>query len=124
MTEKAYVYSTLSCDNMYREWVPSGANEIPQAGRDILVKGGTGIANDRIVTPLGVRTEIDADAIPILKANASFKLHEKNGFVLISSDKRDPEVMAADMQRGDGGSPLSPLDIAKTKGAQLHGLSA
>ncbi|WP_019573349.1 hypothetical protein [Curvibacter lanceolatus] len=102
---KAYVYSTLAADTTYKEWVKT--SDLHIEARSVTIKGGTGVANDRIVTPLGVRTEIDAELVEVLKANEIFKLHQKNGFVVIEDVAEDPEKVAADMTSADNSAPLT-----------------
>lgn len=104
---KAYVFSTLACDQAYTEWNASGA-DLKVKGRSVLIKGGTGVANDRIVTPLGVMTEVEEEDIAFLKANPAFKQHMDNGFVRIQTKSADPEKVAADMQMNDKSAPLTP----------------
>lgn len=108
--EKAYVFSTLANDQNYAVWV-AGGGDIPIQERLIFVAGGTGVANDRIVTPLGTATEISVDDIELLEANYVFKLHRENGFVQIQRTKADPEKVAADMNLKDESAPLTPSDF-------------
>lgn len=106
---KAYVFSTLTCDQLYTNWIKGGA-DVAIVERQILVKGGAGVANDRIITPRGVVTEIDEEDIAILEQNEVFKIHQKNGFVMIERKAADPEKVAADMASRDGSAPLTPND--------------
>jgi len=110
---KQYVFSTLSTDMHYVEWIP-GADKgaIGSQGRTIHIKGGAGVANDRIVTPLGVSTEIDDADVPLLEANEVFKLHKKNGFVTIQKKSADAEKVASNMNRADPSAPKTPADYA------------
>lgn len=105
--DKVYVYSTLTCDQLYTEWL-KGGGDLPVQGRQVLVKGGAGVANDRLVTPLGVRTEISREDMQVLQACPVFVDHEKRGFVMVDDTRIDPEVIAADMERADGSAPLTP----------------
>lgn len=102
-----YVFSTLTSDNRYTFYADGGA-DMKVASRDILVKGGHGIANDRLITPLGVATEVTAEEAAALKEHPLFKLHMENGFVTIQDKKADPEKVAADLQGADGSAPLTP----------------
>lgn len=54
---KNYVYSTLANDQSYTNWIPGGGN-MPVESHSVFIKGGTGVANDRLITPLGVMTEV------------------------------------------------------------------
>jgi len=58
---------------------------------DVLVKGGAGVANDRLITPRGVVTEITEEQAEALRANPVFAMHEKNGFVQIGEAYVDPD---------------------------------
>lgn len=106
---KAYVFSTLTCDNDYASWV-KGGGDLQTIERIVRIKGGAGVANDRIVTPRGVMTEIEEEDIAVLEQNEVFKLHQKNGFVQIERKSADPEKVAADMASRDGSAPLTPGD--------------
>jgi len=110
---KQYVFSTLSTDMDYVEWKP-GADKgaLGSQGRTIRIKGGAGVANDRIVTPLGVSTEVDDEDVALLEQNEVFKLHKANGHVTIQKKKADAEKVAADMNRNDPSSPKTPADYA------------
>lgn len=102
-----YVFSTLTSDNRYAFYADGGADMKVQE-RTILIKGGTGIANDRLITPLGVATEVTAEEAEALKAHPLFQLHQKNGFVVIQDKKGDPEKVASGMEIADGSAPLTP----------------
>jgi hypothetical protein len=106
---KAYVYSTLAADTTYKEWVKT--SDLHIEARSVTIKGGTGVANDRIVTPLGVRTEIDAELVEVLESNEIFKLHKANGFVTIEAVAEDPEKVAADMTTADNSAPLTDANF-------------
>lgn len=107
MAKKFYVFSTLVSDQRYVDW-SKGASDLPIEGQSVFIKGGTGVANDRFVTPLGVMTEIDADQLKLLEANEMFKLHKGNGYITIQEKSADPEKVAADMSRADPSSPKTP----------------
>lgn len=106
---KAYVFSTLATDMNYTVY-DQGGGDMPVKKLQVHIKGGAGVANDRIITPLGVMTEIEDEDIPHLEANPVFQLHKKNGFVKIEKKKADPEKVAADMNRRDNSAPLTDAD--------------
>lgn len=110
---KQYVFSTLATDVDYVEWKP-GADKgaIGSEGKTIRIKGGAGVANDRIVTPLGVCTEVDDDDVALLEQNKVFQLHKTNGHIVVQKKKADVEKVAADMNRADPSSPKTPADYA------------
>lgn len=109
--EKVFVFSTLACDQAYTAW-HKGPGDMPVEGDPILIKGGTGVMNDRIVTPLGVMTAIDAEQVEALEANEVYKIHKANGFVRIERKAYDPEKVAADMALDDKSAPKTPADYA------------
>jgi hypothetical protein len=117
---KAYVFSTLTNDQRYIVWSKAD-NDLPTEERSIFIKGGTGIANDRLITPLGVMTEIDESDIEVLEANPVFQIHADNGFVVIERAKADPEKVAADMETKDKSAPLTDSDFpSDSTGATVH----
>jgi hypothetical protein len=107
-----YVYSTLTCDNIYTNYDNSGSNkDTPVVVRQILIKGGAGIATKHLVTPLGVVTNVTDDDLASLKLNEDFQAHMRNGFIKIDKKKVDVEVAAADMATRDKSAPYVPGDI-------------
>ena len=114
MSKRFYVYSTLSADVRYQNHAPSG-NDLPQVIADVFVKGGAGVANDRLITPRGVVTEVTAAEVEALQQNPVFQLHKKNGFVEISESSVDPDKAAADMTGRDQSAPIVPNDLPATE---------
>lgn len=107
-----YVYSTLTADNQYRLYDDGGADmKVPR--QNIVIKGGTGVANDRLVTPLGVVTQVTAEEADALKKHPVFQEHLKNGFVVIQAKQVEPEKVAADMDTADKSAPLNPARYKK-----------
>ena len=107
MAKKFYVFSTLVSDQRYVDW-SKGASDLPIEGQSVFIKGGTGVANDRFVTPLGVMTEVTEEEMKLLSANEMFKLHKGNGFITVQEKSADPEKVAADMSLDDPSSPKTP----------------
>jgi hypothetical protein len=107
--KKIYVYSTLSSDMRYTNFAAGGA-DLPVEAGSVLIRGGAGVANDRLVTPRGVVTEIGEAELEVLRGNKVFELHEKNGFIVVSEASTDPEKVAADMVGRDQSAPLVPQD--------------
>lgn len=107
-----YVYSTITNDTYYCEYFPSEKGAPRNVKKKVLVKGGTGLATKHLVTPMGVVTNISDSDMDFLKSNAAFQRHMVAGFIKIDDKKVDPEVVAADMEIGDGSSPIVPQDFA------------
>jgi len=116
---KNYVFSTLANDQLYTNWIQGGA-DIPIKGHSVLIKGGTGVANDRLITPLGVSTEITDYDLEELQKNVSFKAHEKDGFIVVKAKKAETEKVAADMNLKDESAPMTEADY-KTEDAPKVG---
>lgn len=109
MSKKLFVFSTLASDVAYTNHAQGGA-DLPIDLPPVLIKGGAGVANDRIVTPRGVATEVTEEQVEYLRANQVFQLHEKNGFVMVSESYADPDTVAADMTGRDISAPIVPQD--------------
>jgi len=106
---KHYVFSTLANDQLYTNWHSGGA-DLPIKGHSVLIKGGTGVANDRLITPLGVSTEITDHDLEELQRNASFKDHEAKGFIVVKAKTAEAEKVASDMNLDDESAPLTEAD--------------
>lgn len=111
----AFVYSTLANSQLYTEWV-KGGNDLMIKGREVFIKGGAGvISNDnRLITPLGLATEVEDELLPVLENNPVFKIHLANGFVSIVQGKKkapDVETIAPDLNQEDSSKPLTPSDF-------------
>ncbi len=114
-----YVYSTLTASTDYCVWMPGG-NDLPTAGRSIVIKGGTGIAikgatSKDFITPYGIVTQVTDEELALLEADDAFKLHVKRGYIRVERTKIDPEKVAANMASRDGSSPLVPQDFAENE---------
>lgn len=110
MSKKLYVFSTLAADVAYTNYAPGGA-DLPIDLPPVLIRGGAGVANDRLVTPRGVATDVTEEQAEYLRANPVFQMHEKNGFVTISASFADPDIVAADMTGRDRSAPVVPQDL-------------
>lgn len=109
MSKKLFIFSTLASDVAYTNH-EQGGGDLPVALPSVVIKGGAGVANDRIVTPRGVATEVTEAQVEYLRQNEIFKLHEKNGFVMVSESYADPDEVAADMTGRDNSAPIVPQD--------------
>lgn len=110
--KKIYVFSTLANDQKYTNWADGGGGTNIETG-SVLIRGGAGVANERIITPLGVSTEIDEDQLEILEKNSDYQRHVKLGFIKTQAKHSDPEKVAADMNRADASAPLTPTAVAE-----------
>jgi hypothetical protein len=111
MAKPFYVYSTLAADVLYQN-VAAGGADVPVVVSEVLIRGGAGVANDRLVTPRGISTEVSEQDIEALRANPVFAMHEKNGFVMVDKALVDPEIAASAMTGRDVSAPLVPEDMS------------
>lgn len=109
MSKSVHVFSTLANDQLYTSYV-SSPDGVPVPTSEILIKGGAGIANDRLITPQGAHTEVTEEALGILEKNPVFALHKKNGFITVQARRADPDKVATDMNARDKSKPLTPAD--------------
>lgn len=110
MSERTfYVFSTLASDVAYTNHAAGGA-DMPVDLPPVLIRGGAGVMNDRLITPQGVATEVTESQVAYLRENQVFLMHEKNGFVMISDKYTDPDKAAADLVGRDHSAPLVPQD--------------
>lgn len=109
-----YIYSTLTCDQAYTIY-SEGANGLKVPQGNIIIKGGTGIANDRLITPIGVVTNVTAKNLKLLKENPIFQQHEANGFISIQEQgaAQNPEKVAGGMSTDNKDAPVTPSDYQK-----------
>jgi hypothetical protein len=107
MSKRSYIFSTLASDQCYTEWADS-PNGTAVEGRSIVIKGGTGVANDRFITPLGVMTEIDASELEWLEKLHAWKAHKDAGHIVVQDKRDDPEKVASGMNTNDQSSPDNP----------------
>lgn len=115
---KIYVFSTLANDQNYTNWIKGGA-DIPVKGFSCIIKGGTGVANDRLITPLGVMTEIDDAALEELEKNPNFVQHKNGGFITVQKKKADTEKVAADMNLKDESAPMTDADYKEDEAPKM-----
>lgn len=112
-----FIYSTLSNDNAYTLYKPPvGEGGLPIPTGSVLVKGGAGVANDRVITPRGIVTEVTDEEFDLLKQCVVFQRHVKNGYIKVDASKTDPEDVAADMTGRDVSAPLVPQDFSEDRG--------
>lgn len=119
MSKDYYVFSTLSTDTAYTNYV-QGGGDLPSVQSSITIKGGANVADKHLVTPMGVMTKVNEDQMKALKENRVFQLHEKNGFIKITEKAYDVEevVIGEGMTEKDASAPLTPADFKETEGPQ------
>lgn len=110
-----YVYSTLTCDNAYTVYEKTtGGLTIPKT--EVIIHGGTGLANKHLITPIGTVTNVSDDELAMLKTNPVFIEHVKNGFLIVQEGGKadDAEKVASDMAVDTGSAPLNEQSVENT----------
>ena len=108
-----YVFSTLANDQIYQGWDTNPDTGINAPSHRVHIKGGAGVANDRLVTPAGVATEVSNDDLEFIKKNPVFKVHVNNGYITISAKKAEVETVVKDMNKRDKSAPATPESLSK-----------
>ncbi len=114
-----YVYSTLANDQNYHVFKTENFKGVHKIIRSIYIKGKAGIANKHLFTPLGAVTNVSDEDLALLEKDEVFQTHKKNGYIVVRSDKVDPEVAVADnMNARDISAPVVPEDSNPEDDAQ------
>jgi len=108
-----HIYSTISTDMIYANYVENSNADIPTIRAQVLIKGGANVANKNIITVSGVRTTVTDAEMKELHMNPVFKQHLANGFVKIEKTKADVKKVVKGMTPEDSSSPLTPDNFSK-----------
>lgn len=108
MSDKIYIYSTLSNDQNY---------SIGDDDNTVLIAGKANVSNKNFLTPRGMSTTISEGTFEQLQRNIIFQAHSKNGFVTASVKKMDVDEVAADMEQKDN-SAQGTVESMKKKDAK------
>jgi hypothetical protein len=114
-----FVYSTLSQDTSYNVYVKREGKTTHSGPlkpiRKILIAGGTGVADKKLVTPRGKATKVTQEDAELLMENKVFLMHMANKFVIIEDSNEDPEVIVdvGEMAPKDFSAPKTPEDFPK-----------
>lgn len=108
------VYSTLSNDQKYTLY-RKGENDLPEVVAAVVVKGGSNVADKRIVTEIGICTQVSDNELEVLNKNKDFQRHTKNGFITVKKQRVNAEKVAADMNTRDKSAPMRPEDYEEDK---------
>lgn len=106
-----FIYSTLANDNRYTGWKTGGA-DLPSVEVEVIVKGGANVMDPRRdETRGGQVTEISDEEFDAIKDSEVFQRHVKNGFVIVSDTKGDPDKVSTDMTGRDNSAPVEEGDF-------------
>lgn len=120
---KYYVYSTMSQDVKYS--VYGGRADLPVALRSVLIKGGAGVINKRLLTPNGVATEINEEEHAVLmggdgnKPNELFEKHAKSGFVKVEKKSIKVDKAVKDLEKKDKSAQYEDKDFVGKTNAKV-----
>lgn len=106
-----YVFSTMSAGVNYIDYHVNekGAHTVKSK---VAIKGGSGVANKNLITPLGVPTHINDAQLEMLEKNITFQEHKKAGYITVRNEEADPEkVVSQDMESRDKSAPYTPEDF-------------
>ena len=105
-----YVFSTLTASVKYTQYEKGKDFHTPK--REVLIRGGSNVADKHVVTRLGVATQVSDEDLAWLKEDLTFKTHVKNNFIRVHDAKADPEkiITSQEMETRDESSPLTPAD--------------
>lgn len=105
MSNKVYVYSTLTSDQDYGT-----------AAGNVRINGGANVSDKHLITPKGVVTEITEAQLDALQRHAVFAAHARNGFLTVSLKERKVDHMVKDMAGPDASAQETPETMSKKKG--------
>jgi len=120
MSKKFHVFSTLANDQRYRVH-KKGGGDLPTVAGEVYIKGGAGVANDRIITPAGVKTTINEDDYAILKQCDAFLDHHKAGYITVTEANADADDVADDMNDGDKSKQPRPEQFGPNSSTEKDG---
>jgi hypothetical protein len=104
-----HIFSTLANSTRYVKYRQAPQRDLNIAERFVLIKGGSGIHQKHIGTPLGIHTAVSDEDMEWLKDDLHFKQHIKNGYVTVRKSEVNPEVAAADMVTRDRVTDACPV---------------
>lgn len=109
-----HVFSTLANPQKIVVWSkPPENGMLPVPEREVLIRGGAGIASKNLITPQGVHTAITMEEYEAIKDVEHFKKFVDSGHFRVERKEYDVEKMVSDMNSRDPGGPLTPADYEK-----------
>lgn len=110
-----HVFSTLANPQKIVVWSkPPENGMLPQPLREVLIRGGAGIASKNLITPQGVHTAITQEEYDAIADTQHFKQFIESGHFRVERKEYDIDKMVGDMNSRDPGGPLTPADYEKT----------
>lgn len=110
-TGQVHVYSTLANPQKFVRYAPPPEDGmLPIIEREVLIRGGAGIASKNLITEHGVRTTISQEDYDAIKDLKHFKAFEDSGHIRVEGKLFDIDRIVGDMNPRDPGGPLTPAD--------------
>ena len=116
-----YVFSTLTCDNKYNIYEPKlPGDKLNKLLKSVTIRGGANM-NDRkfLITHKGVATKVSDEDLECLNNNKVFARHKERGFIVVDSQKRNANKVAASMTPKDKSAPKVEKDFPAYKPAKM-----
>jgi hypothetical protein len=116
-----HIYSTLANPQKFVTYLMPDAADANQMGRlpvidrEVLIRGGAGIASKNLITPLGVHTAITADEYESIRELPHFQAFVKSGHFRVENKSVDIDKIVGDMNPRDPGGPVTPADYETAK---------
>lgn len=111
-----HVFSTAANSTMYVKYAENRPSNLNIVEREVEIKGGSGVATTRLMTPLGVHTEVKDEDYAWLKDHPLFKQSIAAGYITVRERSTNAEKVAANMvthdQRTDA-CPIVPQDYSE-----------
>ena len=110
-----HIFSTLANPQKFAVWSkPAENGMLPVLEREVLIRGGAGIASKNLLTPQGVHTSITQEEYDAISGLAHFQKFVESGHIRVERKQYDIDKMVGDMNPRDPGGPLTPADYETT----------
>lgn len=114
-----YVYSTISTSVNYPIYAQSHSKDLSVIVKDIVIKGGAGVADRHCLTPKGFVTEVSDEDLEHLEKNATFLKHKQAGFIYVEKKSISITKAVSNMNPRDNSSPKVPEDYEPAKAPKV-----
>ena len=120
-TGTVHVFSTLANPQKFTRYSmpdPTDATQmgrLPVVEREVLIRGGAGIATKNLITPQGAHTAITEDEYEAVRELSHWKDFIAKGFIRVERKAYDVDKMVGDMNPRDPSGPLTPADYQNAK---------
>ncbi|OWK39543.1 hypothetical protein [Fimbriiglobus ruber] len=104
-----HIFSTMANSTKYIKYRQAPQKDLNIAERSVLIKGGSGMHQKHLGTPLGVHTAVSDEDMDWLKDDLHFKQHMTKGYITVRKAEVNPEVAAAEMITHDPKTDACPV---------------